>query len=531
MKKESKGSLKDKLKASVGKVKRWVKSGKENVGQEVQAGKRKLDKKYDSGVGKVQQSTLGDKLASMSDGLTKRDEKELLSNKDGTFRKIRKAFIGGTVLITPFIIGIPIKMIDEAIQNKVDLKHAEEYDKIYERELLWVDAEIAERKKKGKDTKDLEQYRESIKKAKAKTEIYMEKIKAQDKKQKEDKEATKEAMDVRFNYATLPALERFTRIRPEYFDSEDQFDNILIESFKEMLYDASHSIPYEPLKSISGSSQESIKEEKNVDIGARRSANIISNGIIINTLGADRNLTSAIESQCTSGGKAIFNRGDCNKLNLIGFDFEKSKGRPQEMTAKLEKMVENINTKLKYTGCNVVLEKSDTINPVLVLESITSKAEDVVRSGVHAARNVVPDESPVKRAERASEPLDNAVNKIIKSVRDGLRSDANRKIVDGGQYRFKLIRIIAKCIAYGGLAYIHPALAAIAFLGKMAFDKHVESSERAKIVHDLKSELEITEEKIKDAQAKGDNESKYKLMRIRKSLETEVNRISLHLDK
>ena len=113
-----------------------------------------------------------------------------------------------------------------------------------------------------------------------------------------------------------------------------------------------------------------------------------------------------------------------------------------------------------------------------------------------------------------------------------MKSDTKEKIVSGSEYRFKAVRIIAKCIAYGGLAVlVHPAVAAIAFLGNMAFDKHIDVKERAKIVNDLQTELEVTKEKIKDADSKGDNENKYKLMRIEKSLENEINRIKLHQDK
>ena len=137
-------SMKDKLKANIGKIKNRSK-------EKASETKNDLAKKYDSGVGKVQSTALADKMADMSDGLTKKNEKELLENKDSTFRKVRKVFINGTVLITPFIIGIPIKMVDDAIQRNVDLKNAEEYDKIFERELLWVDSEIAKRRKEGKE--------------------------------------------------------------------------------------------------------------------------------------------------------------------------------------------------------------------------------------------------------------------------------------------------------------------------------------------------------------------------------------------
>lgn len=525
--------LKAKIRQNIGKVKHRTKDSARDA-------REKAAKNYDSGVDKVQNTIIADKMADMSEGLTKRNEKELLENKDSTFRKIRKVFVNGTVLITPFIIGIPIKMIDDAIQRNVDLKNAEEYNKVYDRELLWVDKEITKRRKEGKDAKDLMKYRENIKQAKIKTNKYIDDLKKKHEEAETATEAAKQSMAVRTNFNGLTALEQFMYMQPEDFDNNmEAFDSACTESFKNALYEAATKIRYDKYEPATESAVTEPDEEPEVDTEARKTAFIATEGFLMNKVVQDKAMSRSIRSSCTSGGKSLFNNGTCDKVTLISFNY--SQGFPNRkvteamvkpITHRLEQMVASINNKIGATGCSVVIEGS-TMEPQVILkeESVTKHVEKAVRSGVHAARNAVPNESPVKSAERASEPLDNAVNSIIDSIRKGLKGDTQRNIVDG-KYRFKLVRIIGKCIVYGGLAVmVHPAVAAIAALGKLAFDKHIEHGERNKILSDLENEKEICEEKIKDAEHKGDNENKYKLMRIKQSLEKEIVRIKMREGK
>lgn len=524
-------SLKNKLKSQIGKVKHHVSDKAHNA-------KENAAKKYDSGVGKIQSTTLADKMADMSEGLTKRNEEELLKNKDSTFRKIRSVLVKGTVLITPFIIGIPVKMIDDAIQRNVDLKNAEEYNNVYERELLWTEKEIAKRRKEGKDVKDLVKYRESVKKAKIKTDRYIKQLEADKEKQEKAEKATKEALAVKSNYNSLTAMEKFMFIQPDHFESQDAFDTACMESFMDLMYEAATKHKYPNMKEVSKEAASEPAPEPSIDTESRKTAFIVTEGFLGRSIVNDRALGRSVRSSCTSGGKMLFNNGTYDKVTLFSFDYRKNfGGRVTEATIRpvnerLRNMVNTLNDKLGKTGCSVVMEGTE-LEPMLILkeESVTKHVENGVRSAVHTARDAVPNESPIKKAERATEPLDNAVNDVIDSFRNAMQHDTKQNIVDG-KYRFKLVRIIAKCIAYNGLyVLVGPAVAAIAFLGKMAYDKHIDTNERNKIVHDLQTEMEITEEKIKDAESKGDNENKYKLMRIRKALDKEIARIKLHNDK
>ena len=522
-------ALKEDLKGNVGKIKHRIKRATDSIGQKFKDGRAKINAKYDKGVTSTQKNPIVDKIANLTDGLTERDEEELLKNEDDTFRKIRKVIVNGSVILTPFIIGIPIKMIDTAIQNNVDLKNAEKYDKIYEREILWTEDEIKKRKKEGKDTEDLQKYLSNLKKSRAKTQSHIQKLKDAEAESSKKEKASKESMRVITEGNSLNPFVRFTLMQREDYRSDEEFDNALIQTFEQLMYGATQSIDwFEKFKPVTESSNVEEVSEPVIDSGKRQSAYIITNGIMMEAISKDKELMKAFENHTGWGNQISFTHGNADKLQLYGFDSEKLDSG--NVTDKVKSLVESINGKIAYTNCQLTIS-DDSVYPVITLEGITQTAQDTVRKVVNTARDALPEESPVKSAERASEPLDDAVNKIINGARDALSHDKREEIANG-KYRFKLVRIIAKCIAYGGLAIlVHPAVAAIAFLGKMAYDRHIDRNERSAIVHDLESELEICKEKIKDAEAKGDNENKYKLMRIRKSLETETSRIKLHLDK
>ena len=89
-------------------------------------------------------------------------------------------------------------------------------------------------------------------------------------------------------------------------------------------------------------------------------------------------------------------------------------------------------------------------------------------------------------------------------------------------FRSKLIR---RAISLGVSFAISPALAAINFITHYAISKRCKEQERKRILLELNRELEIVEEKIKDADSNGDKDKKYNLMRIRQKLQIDRDRI------
>lgn len=755
-------SLKDILKSQVGRVKHHIKRPIDSLGEKIKDGRAKISQKYDSGVTKIQKSKAIDKIADQSSGdvsgmTYKRTDKELLTGEDSGLRKVRKAFTTVGAVLSPPMLGLPITMTNDAIQNKIDIKNAEKYDDTFEKEIVWTEHEISEKKKKGEDTKQLETYLSNTKKARAKMRNHIEKLKEAEKKDEKKQKIAKESFEITQEPNKYGPLARFALLQREYFDSDIKFDNALMEAWCNLMSEAAKKANYAPLykrmeqfvmegglfstemfhgsdlkldhleptafnaghkfrkaswsvfmwptydlaykwavfvtvrnfikpykdkgevervlgehistgltsydfkvychynsydkikeivtyhnldayvytvnapidsklglgnsnaqpeysydgtldiksvekiritpevfdKVFTVADQEKYNELKSLkaknirgpvglifydfdeviqrwryvtgkvkagevkpgedldevmkdyspkafestiivphaDTGARKSAYIITVGLLTEALKSDRKLINSFESLI--GGfnhKEYFYDGDVDELNVAAFESENYKGTSKIFANRMRVLMETINDRIAYTGCKAEF-KGDESRPVVCIEGITQTVQDKVRSGVHAVRNALPEENPIKTGERMTEPLDNAVNNIIDNVKSALSSD-KRDEINHGQFRIKLIRVITKCIVYGGTAVlIHPAVAAILFLGKMALDMKIDAKERRKITNDLESELEIVEEKIKDADSKGDNENKYKLMRIRKSLQTEVARIKLHMDK
>ena len=351
---------------------------KENVKTTFKKTQEELDEKYNRGVEATKRNKLTVEVAALADGMVKMDEKELLQNKESTFRKLRRVLVYGSVIVTPFFIGIPVKMIDDAIQRKVDLNNAKEYDKIYERELLWVRQEIASERKKGHDVKHLMEYEQSLRSSKAKTTAY---IKTLEKKEKET--ATKESF-IFTDKNALPPLQRFAALEATDFNSADEYDSALTESFRCMLHmaNAPECVCPEPVSPIDNS-----EPDITIDLDARKSAFIRSDSILMKRIMSDKGLFNSVDRSCGMGGKSCFLSGDFNTLSMFNFDLHKNmkvKGEQdvavRNFNKKLTEAVNFVNQKLSDTEYEICKEGSWD-KPVLVLayQGVSSVMESATK--------------------------------------------------------------------------------------------------------------------------------------------------------
>ena len=94
-------------------------------------------------------------------------------------------------------------------------------------------------------------------------------------------------------------------------------------------------------------------------------------------------------------------------------------------------------------------------------------------------------------------------------------------------YRHKIFKKFRLVLEYGLASKIKlsfvPILWSIRHLSKLK-DKRI----RNELSLELDNEIKICEEKISDASAKGDNEKKYELMRIKDKLDAERTRVRLN---
>ena len=94
-------------------------------------------------------------------------------------------------------------------------------------------------------------------------------------------------------------------------------------------------------------------------------------------------------------------------------------------------------------------------------------------------------------------------------------------------YRHKIFKNLKLALLYGTVAQAKLTLIPVTMLIRH-FDKDKDRRIRNELSLELESEIKVCEEKIKDADSKGDNQEKYKLMRIKDKLEAELSRVRLN---
>ena len=94
-------------------------------------------------------------------------------------------------------------------------------------------------------------------------------------------------------------------------------------------------------------------------------------------------------------------------------------------------------------------------------------------------------------------------------------------------YRHKIFKNFKLALLYGGAARCKLTFVPLTMLIRH-FDKDKDRRIRNELSLELESEIKVCDEKIKDADSKGDNQEKYKLMRIKDKLEAELTRVRLN---
>lgn len=120
----------------------------------------------------------------------------------------------------------------------------------------------------------------------------------------------------------------------------------------------------------------------------------------------------------------------------------------------------------------------------------------------------------------------NITNSVKKTVDEWDEMDDNRRkeyIIKPG-FRKKYFRALRLCIMHYGAFAVNPVLnIVLAICQKASHTKDVRI--RNELIRELQAEIKVTEEKIEDAKSNGDNQQKYKLMRIKDKLQAEVTRV------
>jgi hypothetical protein len=121
------------------------------------------------------------------------------------------------------------------------------------------------------------------------------------------------------------------------------------------------------------------------------------------------------------------------------------------------------------------------------------------------------------------EQMDNWFNKAARDIKLGFTNDAKDDIIEDNIPKFS--KMVKRAIILGFTWAVNPAIAVITAAAAFALSKKGKESQRQMILRDLNNELEMVEEKIKDADSNSEKEKKYQLMRLRQTIQSNRDKI------
>ena len=130
------------------------------------------------------------------------------------------------------------------------------------------------------------------------------------------------------------------------------------------------------------------------------------------------------------------------------------------------------------------------------------------------------------KINRADRIVSRQVDSIGDAVIDGSKKydipTVRKEILRGRKSVSQLIKTYIKVIAMGAIA---PPLGLVGLITHLFRSKFIRGKQRIALLQDLKTELEIVEEKIKDAEADNDRKKKYQYIRLRREIQRGIEQI------
>lgn len=132
-----------------------------------------------------------------------------------------------------------------------------------------------------------------------------------------------------------------------------------------------------------------------------------------------------------------------------------------------------------------------------------------------------------KMVKQKQDKMDKWFDDTLKTIQGESRNRNREEIVKNSVP--KLSKMVKRAIVLGGTWAINPAIAAISAVTMVALSKNATEKEKKRVLSELKKELELVEEKIKDSDSNGDRKEKYELIRLRQKLTTDIDRIKKYI--
>lgn len=223
--------------------------------------------------------------------------------------------------------------------------------------------------------------------------------------------------------------------------------------------------------------------------------------------------------------------------------------------AELEELLTNIcfdeTPELSEESVNELTRIGNQINNMYIVDEagkLTRKAaykvEDKSRKVASKAASANAENKRTGHAlKKATHPVVNAVNQWINKVKEMDKKERRERIITR-EFRLKLFKYIRKLILivatwkvgmavathYGILAtFVSPLLILIGIAASLAIDQALDAKVRRQIMRELEEELAVVNEKLEDARGDANKQNKYQLIRIKKKLEGDLERVRFNL--
>lgn len=185
-------------------------------------------------------------------------------------------------------------------------------------------------------------------------------------------------------------------------------------------------------------------------------------------------------------------------------------------------------------------EESSNKKPVKQKESLTRKIQNkAIDADVKMQKGMSKAQQAGKELKNAAKAVLRIPGNIIKSLKTGIEEwntmDENKrkeKIMQPG-YRTQIFKHLRTALIYGAIWQYKKYMVIVAFICKhtllhplVKMNSERNKRLRNELTKELETEIQVTEEKIQDANANGDQKQKYELIRIKNKLEAEKVRVN-----
>lgn len=263
------------------------------------------------------------------------------------------------------------------------------------------------------------------------------------------------------------------------------------------------------------------------------------------TLIADMVIKDNVDSKCIDKYISKYE----SEINKVNRQIDKTKDtKKKEVLQKhledLENGLSNLESKrddLKDEDKGLIVTKMKEINNESVIyeealrifrENTYHLNEEQFNYLINEENDYILDEAKfitnIKKAvTRKEKKMDKWFNDTAKEIKYKLNNGKREEIVEGAFP--KVSKLVKRAILLGATWAINPAISAITAITMIAISKAGTESERKKLLTELGHELEMVEEKIKDADSNGDKEKKYELMRLKQKLQTNRDKVKRYI--